>query len=80
MPGIYQLGRRVGALMRKFAIPLTVVETTPIAEEFCAQWAVARAHRNPAPENPPLHQEDSFRLLPQHLYGPRSHPAKVPRP
>ena len=40
--------------MRKFAIPLAVVEMTPLAEEFCAQWAVARASRKPAPETHPF--------------------------
>ena len=38
-----QLRNRVNALKRKLAVPLAVIRLRPLAEEFCREWAQARA-------------------------------------
>ena len=39
-----QLRNRVDALKRKLAVPLAVVRLRPLADEFCREWAQARAN------------------------------------
>ena len=52
-----QLRNRVDALKRKLAVPLAVVRLRPLAEEFCREWAQARANfggpEAPSKQKPP---------------------------
>ncbi len=51
-----QLRNRVNALKRKLALPLVVIRLRPLAEEFCYEWAQARAdfgrHKAPSKQMP----------------------------
>ena len=38
-----RLRNRINALKRRFALPLAVIRLRPLAEEFCQEWAQARA-------------------------------------
>ena len=52
-----RLRNRVNALRRKLALPLAVIRLRPLAEEFCHEWAQARAdfgsHKAPSKQMPP---------------------------
>ena len=45
------LRHRVNALRRKMALALAVVRLRPLAQEFCAHWAVAQSRCQPSPKS-----------------------------
>ncbi len=62
---LIQVRNRINYLRRKYAIPLAVARLHPIAEEFCDQWAVARANAssNPAPAPEPGALSEPHRFI-----------------
>ena len=53
---LYHFRRRINALQRKLAVPLSVVRLRPLAEDYCDQWVSAVADGR---ETPPATPEDA---------------------
>ena len=53
---LYHYRRRINALQRKLAVPLSVIRLRPLANEYCDQWASAVAEGK---ETPPATRGDA---------------------
>lgn len=82
-----QIRNRVQTLQRKYGLALAVIRLRPYAEQFCDQWEIAKANRQPLPQSHPFilrlanagFRCATFTALDKYICGPYPQPYPTPR-